>query len=260
MDAEVVSRSMRAGSLTENNVALLPSRAPTERCVVLDTITRRGRRSGDTQPSGLPLALQPLREQSPDEFVEAHPLEVGASTEPTKQRGVEADLDHGRGHLLIVTAEPDRSALARSWCFRRPALSIPLRRSNASIATSAMPTAMSGIRDPGADDVMARRRRTRASREQARMWPYPVWGNFARMRKFRPARASFSSEVREWRWSAWRRRHTAPGPSLQKLALADARRLLQVGPTKTPLPSRCMTILRHSPLLASRCSQVRSDE
>ena len=207
---------------------LLPSRAPTERWVVLPTITRRGRRSGGTQPSGLPLALQPFREQSPDEFVEAHPLEVGASTKPTKQRGVEADLDHGRGHLLIVTVEPDRSAAARSCVSCAPTLSVPAR--------------------------------TRASCEQAPTWRYPVRGIFVRTRKFRPARASFSAEVREWRWSAWRRRHTAPGPSLQKLGLADARRLLQVGPTKTPLPSRCMTILRHSPLLASRCSQVRSDE
>jgi hypothetical protein len=78
-------------------------------------ITRRGRRS-NTHAAGFPLLLQPLREQSADEFVEGHPLQVGASAERMEQREVEADVDHGRGHVLIVTAEPDRrSADAVRW-------------------------------------------------------------------------------------------------------------------------------------------------
>ena len=42
--------------------------------------------------------------------------------------------------------------------------------------------------------------------------PTPFEGTFAGSRKFRLARASSGQRIREWRWSAWRRRHTAPGP------------------------------------------------
>jgi hypothetical protein len=193
--------------------ALLPSRAPTERRVVLDTITCRGRRSGGAEPSSLPLALQPVREEPPDEFVQAHPLEVGASTEPTKQRGVEADLDHGHGHVLIVTAEPDRSADARRSVL--PGTPRPRAGCHPFMPMLRLDLAWSG-------------RRT-----------YPVRGNFARTRKFWPARASSPSEVREWRWSAWRRRHTAPGPSLHlRPRVASTRRVNVRGESRPTRVSR----------------------
>lgn len=234
MAAEVVSRSMRAGSLvwvgesdvlrtarvlTNNTSPLLPSRAPTERWVVLGGITCRGRRSGGTQPSGLPLTLQPVREQSPDEFVEAHPLEVGASTEPTKQRGVEADLDQGRGHVLIVTAEPDRSAVARRSVL--PALLLSASSPPAQPVDRHERKAHRDQwdRDPGTDDVCEHRDRASQHLEPLLVSArgLPRSGELRANAQVSTRPRIFSSEVREWRWSARRRRHTAPGPSLQKL-------------------------------------------
>ena len=83
-----------------------PSRAPTERYVVPDMITPRGRRS-KTQASGFRLAVQPVPYESAYQFVEACSLKVGSSAERMEQRRIEANLDHGHRHLPMVTAAPD---------------------------------------------------------------------------------------------------------------------------------------------------------